>query len=671
VDGGPGASDRLLGRVLKRQGLTASDAPSDPAWMGFLDTVRSLLADQERDRYLLERSLENSSQEMLTLNDGLRASAKHLAVEQQDLRAANSVLAATLDSTADGILVVNVDRRISHYNHRFAQMWQLPEDVLRSADDSAVLTFVLGQLRDPDAFISTVEALYQVPDAESRDTLQFADGRVFERLSLPQYLDGEIIGRVWSFRDVTAEDQLNRELRHRALHDGLTGLANRVAFDDHLQQALRRQARTDDRLAVVVLDLDGFKHINDSLGHQSGDAVLCAIAVRLRAAFRDLDTIARFGGDEFALIVEDVGSPAQAARLGQRLLNILAEPVALSTRQVTLGGSIGITIAGGATDQAEHVLGQADAAMYRAKKEGKGRYRLFERSMHSIAVDRLNTEQALRKAVSNHELTVHYQPVVEARTGRISSFEALARWRDPVKGDIPPDAFIPLAEETGLIHEIGFGVLLSACHQARSWHTSDPGVDVGIAVNVSNRQLVERSYTESVCEALATSGLAPNALTLEITESAFAGDTTRITAALGYLRGLGVRIAIDDFGTGYSSFAALATLPVDILKIDKRFVDAIHESRGRGLIKAIIGIAHTLDLETVAEGVEGLAQQAALVELGCSHLQGYLFAKPMPAEETYAYLQPSGEPARRSRTSTVLSCSSTAAGSGPSPRPSS
>ena len=641
MDGGPApaAAERLLGRVLKRQGLTVSGAPSDPAWIGFLDTVRAMLADQERDHYLLERSLENSSQEMLTLNEGLRASAKHLAVEQQDLRTANSVLAATLDSTADGILVVGADRRISHYNHRFTQMWQLPEDVLSSGDDSAVLTFVLGQLRDPDAFISKVEALYQVPDAESRDTLHFADGRVVERLSLPQYLDGEIIGRVWSFRDVTAEDQLNRELRHRALHDGLTGLANRVAFDDHLEQALRRQARTDGHLAVVVVDLDGFKHINDSLGHQSGDEVLCAIAVRLRAAFRDLDTIARFGGDEFALIVEDVGSPEEAARLGQRLLNILAEPVALSTRQVTLGGSIGITIAHGATDEAERVLGQADAAMYRAKQEGRGRYRLFERSMHSLAVDRLNTEQALRKAVSNHELTVHYQPVVDARTGRVSSFEALARWFDPVKGHIPPDAFIPLAEETGLIHDIGFGVLLSACHQARSWHTSDLGVDIGIAVNVSNRQLVERSYIESVCDALATSGLAPHALTLEITESAFAGDTTRVRATLEYLRGLGVQIAIDDFGTGYSSFAALATLPVDILKIDKRFVDTIHEARGLGLIKAIIGIAQTLDLKTVAEGVEVPAQQAALAELGCNYLQGYLFAKPMPAEEASAYLQ--------------------------------
>jgi diguanylate cyclase (GGDEF)-like protein len=635
----PASGRRSIDDLLEACGLSESGAPGLSSWTEFLGHARLLLARHGQERFLLERSLDASCRRVDSLGEELRLSTEQLTEDHRGLRAANSVLAATLESTADGILVVGVDGQISNLNHRFAEMWRIPEEILASRDDSAALSFVIGQLRDPAAFMAKVESLYHTPEAASQDILEFTDGRVFERRSLPQRLDGEIIGRVWSFRDVTAEWRLNHELQHRALHDALTGLANRAAFDDHLVQALRRQARTQHHLAVVVVDLDGFKHINDSLGHQSGDAVLVAVADRLRSQFRDLDTIARLGGDEFVLLVEDVGTPEDAARLGQRLLETLATPLDIGDRQVSVGASIGITVAGGSTAEPDRLLGQADTAMYRAKHSGRARYQLFEPSMHTQAVERLELEQALRKAVTHGELTAHYQPIVDARTGRVVSFEALARWNDPSRGLVPPDTFIPVAEETGLIHDIGRTILLAACHQAQSWHAHHPDLRPGIAVNVSGRQLLEPAFERTVGEVLAATGFDPRFLTLEITESTFTTDAPRVVATLEALRHRGIRIAIDDFGTGYSSLAALAGLPIDTIKIDKRFVDDLpHDDRGRGLAKAIIGIAQTLQLNSVAEGVEEPAQHHCLREMGCQQLQGYLFARALPAAETLTYL---------------------------------
>ncbi len=634
------ASRRLLARVLRRAELTESGPPDHAGWTAFLGLIRSLLADQEQERYLLERSLENSSREMRSLYESLRASAEELAAEHRELRAANSVLEATLESTADGIVVVGADGAISSFNTRFVEMWSIPEELLRSRDDADALSFVVGQLRDPNAFTSAVEAISGAATEAVHDTLESKDGRVFKRVSLPQKLDGEIIGRVWSFRDITAETQLTSQLQHRALHDSLTGLANRAAFDDHLIQALRRQARHGGSLAVIVVDLDGFKHINDSLGHQCGDAVLVAVAQRFRAAFRDVDTIARLGGDEFAFLIDDVASPEQAARIGQRLLDLMVEPIEFGARRVALGASIGITIAAGDTAEPERVLGQADAAMYRAKQSGKARCQLFESSMHTRAVERLSLEQSLRAAVNGGELTLHYQPVVHACTGRIASFEALSRWHHALQGFIPADTFIPLAEETGLIHDIGRSTLLGACHQAQAWRSEQPDTRIGITVNVSGRQLLEPTFARTVQEILTTTGLDPHALTLEITESILATGAGHVIGALNTLRRQGVRVAIDDFGTGYSSFAALADLPVDTLKIDKRFVDSmLHDTRRHGLVTAIIGIARTLGLSTVAEGAERPEQRDALVALGCEYIQGYLFAEPMPPDRALDYIR--------------------------------
>ena len=631
---------RLVVRLLKRAGLTEGETPSPVAWAAFLDAAAALLEDLGQDRYLLEQSLETSSQEMLALNEDLRASAEWLAAEREELRAANSVLAATLEATPDAIIATDLAGRITSSNGRFAEMWGPSEPLLGTRPDSEALGFVLEQLRDREGFVARLRELHEASDAVSHDTLEFKDGRVFERDSLPQRIDGEIVGRVWNFRDVTEQRRLQNELEHLAFHDPLTSLANRSLFDDHVAQALRRQARTGGLVGVAVVDLDGFKHINDSLGHQTGDRLLAAIADRFRSTLRDMDTIARLGGDEFAVLVDGLDSPEQVGRIGERILDALREPVRFSDREVTVGASVGIALARGTPTDPDNLLAHADVAMYRAKREGKGCYRIFEPSMHIAVVDRLNLEQALRKATASNALHLHYQPVVAARTGRVVSFEALARWDDPVRGFVPPDVFIPLAEEAGLILDIGRSVLLEACRQATIWHANFPQLHAGIAVNVSGRQLLYPAFVRVVDETLARTGLDPHSLTLEITESILAADSSRVVAMLDELRRVGVRIAIDDFGTGYSSFAALSELPVDTLKIDKRFIDnLLRDQRGRGLVKAIVAIAQTLELDTIAEGVERSEQRQVLIELGCQHIQGYLFARPMTADDTFAYLE--------------------------------
>jgi diguanylate cyclase (GGDEF)-like protein/PAS domain S-box-containing protein len=429
-------------------------------------------------------------------------------------------------------------------------------------------------------------------------------------------------------------------IRHQATHDPLTGLPNRTLFNDRLEHALVRRARVGGYVAVMIVDLDGFKNVNDSLGHLTGDALLIAVADRLDAQLRDFDTIARLGGDEFAILVDDLDAPDQAGRVAQRVLDALTAPLQLRDRTVAIGASIGIALADRPDTKADQLLGHADAAMYKAKREGKGCYRVFEAAMHTAAVERMTLEQALRAALTENALAVHYQPIINTNTGLVSSFEALARWHYAARGFIGPDTFIPLAEDAGLIVDLGHAVLVAACQQAHQWHTAFPDLALRISVNASRLQLVHPNFTTHVADALAGAELDPSALTIEVTESVLAGEPGRIIATLDELRRTGIRVAIDDFGTGYSSFAALAELPIDILKIDKRFIDNITRTdQGHGFVKAIMQLAHTLHLETIAEGVEQPEQARALNRLGCTQLQGYLYSPALPGEQTTSYLQ--------------------------------
>lgn len=547
---------------------------------------------------------------------------------ENELREAHSLLATTLESTADGILVVDQTGQIASFNRRFAEMWRIPDEVLASRDDGQALAWVLEQLRDPDAFVAKVQELYAAPDAHSHDVLQFKDGRVFERDSLPRRIADHAVGRVWSFRDITEQERLKHELAHQALHDSLTGLANQALFRDRIDHAAARLHRHEHELAVLFIDLDDFKNVNDTLGHWAGDALLVRITERLMSQLRLEDTAARLGGDEFAVLVDDLTDRDEALDIAQRIIDVLHEPVSIAAKELRITASIGIAYGEPGTN-ADELLRNADLAMYAAKAQGKNCRRVFEPALHTSAVDRLDLETRIRTAMHRGEFELHYQPIYELQTGRIPMVEALARWNHPERGILSPDAFIPFAEQNGIIDDLGDQLLETACEQAGRWATSLGPFAPAIAVNLSPPQLHRPGLHERIASLVHRNGLQPAALILEITEGALMTDPDRASTTLQHLHRMGVRLAVDDFGTGYSSLGYLQRFPIEILKIDRTFVHDLLIRPERSLTQAIIHLAHTLGLTPIAEGVEHPNQVDALRRYGCDLAQGFHLARPL------------------------------------------
>lgn len=428
-----------------------------------------------------------------------------------------------------------------------------------------------------------------------------------------------------------ANEALEQKLIHQALHDPLTGLANRVMFAERVEHAMTRVARGDN-VAVLFLDLDNFKSVNDSLGHTEGDRLLEAISRRLLQSTRGCDTVARLGGDEFAILLEGLAPEVEAITVIERIKEALRRPVALRSREVIVSASIGLAHVELGQDVNE-VLRNADLAMYHAKAAGRGGHEVFEPGMHAAVLERLELESDLRRALECEEFRLLYQPIVDMESARLLGVEALLRWEHPTRGLLTPHSFISLAEETGLIVAIGQWALREACTQARTWELrAVDGNAPTMSVNISGRQLLEPSLVADVGMVLSEAGLSPSLLTLELTESVLMQDTELTLATLHNLKALGLRQAIDDFGTGYSSLSYLQRFPIDTLKIDKAFIDGV--ARGgsdAALARTIVSLAGLLELNTVAEGVEGDDQRAHLLALGCMRAQGYLFARPLIA----------------------------------------
>jgi diguanylate cyclase (GGDEF)-like protein/PAS domain S-box-containing protein len=473
---------------------------------------------------------------------------------------------------------------------------------------------------------------------ESEHRVMARDGRyrwMLARGLAVRGIDGRPSRVAGSQTDITERKATERQLQHDALHDALTGLPNRVLFLDRLQHAMRRDLRREgvDATAVLFLDLDRFKIVNDSLGHLVGDRLLVEVARRLELALRPGDTVARLGGDEFTVLLEDLADREEAGTVADRMLETLNEPFQFEDRELYLSASIGIAMAVPAATPDE-VIRDADAAMYRAKAEGKGRHAMFDSALHEAAVARLELETRLRRGLASPDgggLQVAYQPIVRAADGRLHGFEALARWRDADGRVLRPDQFIPVAEETGLIAQLGRLVLRAACAQLSAWRRDHGVTELTMAVNISERQLQEPGLAEAVEAALRAPDLAPDALRLEITETAAAADYTAVRIALEELHHrTGVRAHLDDFGTGTSSLTFLRGFPGDALKIDRSFVLAMAEDEGAfQIVKAILRLAHDLGLAVVAEGVETPWQLHMLRELRCEFAQGYLLSRPL------------------------------------------
>ena len=548
----------------------------------------------------------------------------------------NALLRETLDNMTQGVLMFDSDRTIVVSNRRYLEMYGLSGEIVRPGCSlRALLEYrkASGSLAlDIDAYLQRIDELLETGDTTEM-LVDTGDGRTIHVVTQP------LPDRGWvaTHEDITRQKEAEARIAHMAHHDALTDLPNRTLFGVQLEAALRWLKR-DEQMAVLFLDLDNFKNINDTLGHQIGDALLKTVADRLRGCIRETDEIARLGGDEFVIVQTKVSSPADVSHFAQRVREAIMQPCDLLEHHVVVDTSIGIALAPGDGTTCEDLIKNADLALYGAKASGRGTYRFFEQAMDAKMMARHAIELDLRRALVKGEFEVHYQPLVNLEQDRISTCEALLRWNHPTRGLVDPDSFIPVAEESGLITRIGEWVIRKACQDAASW----PG-DITLAINISPVQFRNENLISVVTHALANSGLAPERLELEITEAILLEHTEATLHTLTKLRAFGIRIAMDDFGTGYSSLSYLQKFPFDKIKIDGSFVNALSDApESSAVIRAVTGLASSFRMVTTAEGVETEEQLAHVRALGCTEMQGHLFSKARTAADLAVLLAEGG-----------------------------
>jgi diguanylate cyclase (GGDEF)-like protein len=556
---------------------------------------------------------------------------------ETELRGTNLRFGAALENMSQGLTMYDAREHLTVFNRRFCEIVGLPPEQIKigmTFREVVALSVEAGNFpgrsveqayADRQGFISRLDASGQ------------HDELTGERAIAVRYQP--MAGRGWvaTYEDVTERRAAEACIAHMAHHDGLTGLANRVLFREEMDRALVR-AKRGDAFAVLCLDLDRFKAVNDTLGHSVGDTLLKSVAERLRGCLRDTDILARLGGDEFVILQIAGEQPVGATALARRIIETIGSPFDLDGHRVDIGTSIGIAVAPDDGIEADGLLKSADMALYQAKGDGRGAFRFFEAGMNAKMQFRRGLEIDLRQALGRGEFTVHFQPLVELEAGEVSGFEALLRWEHPTRGQVPPDQFIPLAEELGLIGSIGAWVLREACAAAATWPAQ-----LSVAVNLSPVQFRNRQLVLDVVGAVSASGLAPSRLELEITETAMLFDTDTTLATLHQLKELGVRIAMDDFGTGYSSLSYLRKFPFDKIKIDRSFVRDLSVTEGSlAIIRAVTRLAADLGMVTTAEGVETHEQLATLRAQGCTQAQGYLFSQARPANEALGLVRSIG-----------------------------
>ena len=537
------------------------------------------------------------------------------------------VARATSDAVWDWDLTTND----IWWNQGFQKLFGYKADEIGSGLDSWVSRI---HPEDSERVVDDIHRHIDSGKANWQDEYRFkrADGTfafVIDRGYVVYDDDAKPLRMLGSMMDVTERKSLEQQLTHQALHDPLTKIANRALFKDRVDHALSKLARNNSSLAVLFLDLDNFKAINDSLGHAAGDKLLILVAERLQDCLRSADTAARLGGDEFAVLVEQMYRSDESLMIAERILSVFRQPFVIEGKEIYVGTSIGIAASSSDALQSEELLRNADLAMYLAKSQGKGKFVVFEQKMHAALMERIELEEDLRRGIEEKEFTLHYQPILDLESQEMLGMEALVRWMHPRLGMLSPIKFIPLAEETNLIVPLGDWILGEACRQVQEWRDEN-GIDVSVTVNISIRQFQQAELVDMVSRSLKESGLPPKSLILEITESFMMQDTESTIAKLHELKKIGVRLAIDDFGTGYSSLSYLQRFPIDILKIDKSFIDKLGQGReGNAVARAIIMMGDSLNLKTIAEGIENKGQIDQLQILGCEAGQGFHFAKPL------------------------------------------
>ncbi|MCL9683412.1 EAL domain-containing protein [Legionella maioricensis] len=755
--------------IIKRRGKDPSitDISTELGIVGMHPEL-SILLEQW---YHNQPEFKRSSNLPLTDNISIKADeltknkTDEIVKKNVDLEKSLSLLRATLESTADGIMMVNAQGAVVDWNQKFVEMWRIPSYMMESGKESISFDYILEQLTDPQSLISDVQYLYQNPEWQGElPELIFKDGRIYERFTQPQRVGNQIVGRVYSFRDVTQKrmaldelrireraieasthgiaiidisnnenkviyinkaferttgypesqalgqslhtlqgidvDEVNnkriqlaiRELREetvemesirrngevfwceisvapvkdllghvkhyvcilnditqrrdmenqllmQATYDSLTNLPNRVLLMDRVEQGILQAKKKNSILAFLFLDLDRFKMTNDTLGHNMGDKLLQFVANRLLISTDDFDTVARLGGDEFVILLSNLEDMKQAETMAQELLHAIARPIQIDQHNLKITASLGISYYPRDGQDYESLMKSADLSMYHAKDNGRNTYRVFEPEMNRRVINHMQLDNALRDALKNNELFLVYQPLIDLKQSKVVGFEALMRWNSKILGMVSPADFIPMAEENGLILEMGEWVLREACIQMKKWQKQ--GIkDLTVAVNISGRQFRQTNLPELVSGILKSIGLPAKYLELELTESLLIEDIEHVVDTMYSLKDMGIKLVIDDFGTGYSSLSYLKQFPVDKLKIDRSFISEMATNQNDAAIaKAIINLGHSLNIEVLAEGIENEFQRDFVISHGCDYAQGYYYKAPDTADKIFEFLK--------------------------------
>jgi diguanylate cyclase (GGDEF)-like protein len=625
-------------KLFARQ-LAKATTPSGEVDLDELGRLIGSAYDQaDHDRRRTDRSISLMIEELDTLNRGLEklveVRTKALRDSETQLKAQNMRFEAAVNNMSQALLMFDRDRRLVICNERYRLMYGLPREVVQPG---CTLRGLLEQRKATGTFPGDIDQylteMFAALDAGTTmaKLVELPDSRIIAVLNHPMS-DG---GWVATHDDITDRQRAEQRIAHMARHDALTDLPNRVLFRERLAEALSGVSRGS-KLAVLFLDLDRFKSVNDTLGHPMGDELLKGVAARLRRCVRDIDTVARVGGDEFAIIQTGIEEPLDTAVLARRIGEAVRAPYDLAGHAVVVDTSIGIAMSPNDGTEPDGLLKAADMALYGAKADGRGAYRFFEAAMDMRMKARRELEIALRRALAAGQFELHYQPLVNVDNRRITGCEALLRWNHPERGMIPPAEFIPVAEEIGLIVPLGEWVLRKACLDAASWPD-----DIKVAVNLSPIQVTNQNLVQIVVSALAAAGLPARRLEIEITESVLMHNTETNTATLHRLRELGVRISMDDFGTGYSSLSYLRKFPFDKIKIDRSFISGLpDDNESIAIVRAVAGLAANLNMTATAEGVETAEQLETIRALGCVEMQGFLFSHPVPLAQIAPLLEP-------------------------------
>jgi diguanylate cyclase (GGDEF)-like protein/PAS domain S-box-containing protein len=560
---------------------------------------------------------------------------------EEDLKSSYAMLESTLESTADGIIVTSLTGDILRYNQRFADMWGITIPIENLIHCDQLVSHLCSQVINAHGFVERTRGMYVTPSAAFKDVIELKDGRIIERTCQPHYMDEEVIGRVCSLHDITEQRIHESRLTYLANHDALTGLPNRNVLNDRLLQAVSHAARSDEQIALLFLDLDRFKLINDSLGHGFGDHVLLEVAKRITECLREVDTVARMGGDEFVILLQGLKREEDVAMVAVKILEAITAPCSINDRELQLEASIGIALYPRDGDDVDTLLRRADVAMYRAKDHGGNVFRFYEIEVDAQVNRHLEISEQLQNAIDRNEFLVYYQPQFDVKKGKVVGAEALIRWQHPTMGMISPVEFIPIAEESSMILKIGEWVAETVIKQCKAWQSEGLPL-LSVAINIAARQFDYSDLPHILSNLLSKYDMDSTAFTLELelTEGMLMKHPEQVIQTLSTLKAMNFSISIDDFGTGYSSLAYLKRFPIDKLKIDRSFVkDTPEDLDDVAIASAIIVMAHELGMKVVAEGVETEAQFALLKARGCDVIQGYLTGRPMAAEEFEALLR--------------------------------